>query len=384
MTSTAPIGGTCAPGFEGVREAFAANFAAGREVGASFAATVDGRPVVDLWGGWCDAARARPWARDTIANVFSTTKAMTALCAHVLVERGALDLSAPVSRYWPEFAQGGKERLPVHLLLSHRAGLAALRPPLPTEALYDWGRMTDALAAEAPWWEPGSASGYHAMTFGFLVGELIRRVTGKTPGAFFRDEIAAPLGADFAIGLPAAEDGRVAEMVPPPAEEVRALGAAATLDPESLLGKVMANPAVSPEVANRRPWRAAEIPAANGHGNARSVARLLSALACGGTLDGVRLVGAKTLAGAIEEQSHGRDLVLGVPLRWGLGFMLTSETLPLGPNPSCFGHGGWGGSLGIVDLDARVSWSYVMNKMSPGTLGDTRAVGLAAALYAAL
>jgi CubicO group peptidase (beta-lactamase class C family) len=384
MTTARAVHGDCAPRFAAVCDAFAANFEAAREVGASFAATVDGELVVDLWGGYADAACTRPWQHDTIANVFSTTKAMTALCAHALVDRGLLDLNTPVAGYWPEFAQAGKGAMPVHYLLSHRAGLAAVRAPLPAEAFYDWQRMIDTLAAEAPWWEPGSVSGYHAMTFGFLVGELIRRITGKTPGAFFRDEIAAPLGADFHIGLDATEDHRVAAMVPPTPAEVTAAGTAAVPDPESLLGKVMSNPPLTADAANQRAWRAAEIPAANGHGNARSVARVMAALACGGTLDGVRVLGAQSVARAIEEQCYGPDLVLGFPMRWGLGFMLASPHLPLGPNPRTFGHGGWGGSLGIADLDARVSWAYVMNKMSPGTTGDTRAAAPVAALYRSL
>jgi CubicO group peptidase (beta-lactamase class C family) len=367
-----------------VRDAFAANFAAGREVGASFAATVDGETVVDLWGGHADARRTRPWTRDTIVNVFSTTKAMTALSAHICVDRGLLSLDAPVARYWPEFADAGKEAMPVHYLLSHRAGLAAVRPVLPTEALFDWRRMVETLAAEAPWWEPGGASGYHAMTFGYLVGELVRRVSGRSAGAFFREEVAIPLGADFHIGLAASEEGRVAEMVPATPEEVAAAGPMAALDPESLLGKVLGNPPLTPAVANRHAWRAAEIPAANGHGNARSVARVMAALACGGTLDGVRLLGEGTLARAIEVQFDGTDRVLRIPMRWGLGFMLTSERVVLGPNPRTFGHGGWGGSMGVADLDARVSWAYVMNRMSPGTTGDSRVLGMVEALYAGL
>jgi CubicO group peptidase (beta-lactamase class C family) len=378
------IQGNCDHRFAAVRDAFAANFEAGREVGASFAATLDGKLVVDLWAGHADAGYTRPWERDTIVNVFSTTKAMTALCAHLLVDRGLLDLDAPVARYWPEFSNAGKATMPVRYLLSHTAGLAAIRQPLSAATLYEWPRMVQALADETPWWEPGSASGYHAMTFGYLVGEVIRRISGKTPGAFFRDEVAAPLRADFHIGLAAADDARVAEMIPPSAEETAAAGTAAAVDPESMLGKVMGNPRLSPELANTRAWRAAEIPAANGHGNARSVAKVLAALACGGTLDGVRLLRTETIERAIEEQCYGRDLVLGFPLRWGLGFMLASADLPLSPNPRTFGHGGWGGSLGFADLDARVSWAYVMNKMSPGTTGDTRAAGPIAALYASL
>jgi CubicO group peptidase (beta-lactamase class C family) len=378
------VEGECAPRFAAVRAAFEASFAQGRELGAAFAATVDGELVVDLWGGFADAARTRPWERDTLVNVFSTTKAMAALCAHMLADRGRLDLDAPVARSWPEFARGGKQALPVRFVLSHQAGLAALRPPLPTEALYDWERMTAALAAERPWWEPGSASGYHAMTFGYLVGELARRADGRSLGRFFREEVAGPLGADFHIGLPAAEDARVAELVPPSAEEVAAAGAAAALDPESLLGKVMGNPRLDPAEANTPAWRRAEIPAANGHGNARSVARVMAALACGGALAGTRLLREGALARAISQQCLGPDLVLPLAMRWGLGFMLSHPGLPLGPNPRCFGHGGWGGSLGIADPDARVSWAYVMNKMSPGTTGDTRAFTLAQALYSAL
>src|SRR2546426_11011682 len=222
MMAPPAVQGCCDARFAVVREAFAANFEAGREVGASFAATVDGEPVVDLWGGHADAARTRPWARDTIVNVFSTTKAMTALCAHMLADRGRLDLDAPVARYWPEFARAGKERITTRHLLTHSAGLAALRRSLPTEALYDWTRMVEALAAETPWWEPGSANGYHAMTYRYLVGEVVRRLTGKTLGKFLRDEVTAPLGADFHIGLAPSEDARVAEMVPPNAAEAAA------------------------------------------------------------------------------------------------------------------------------------------------------------------
>lgn len=380
----ATVDGECERRFAGVRDAFVANFDAGREVGASFAVTVGGRLVVDLWGGFVDATCTRAWERDTIVNVFSTTKAMTALCVHQLVDRGQLDLDAPVAGYWPEFAAGGKGSMPVRHLLSHQAGLAALREAMPIEALYDWSRMTAALASEVPWWEPGSASGYHAMTFGFLVGEVMRRITAKTPGVFFHDEVSGPLDADFHIGLAASEDHRVAEMIPPSAEELAAAGPAAQIAPDSLLGKVMGNPPLDPAVANQAAWRRAELPAANGHGNARSVARVLAALACGGEIDGVRLLRRESIARATTEQWFGTDLVLGIPMRWALGFMLTSPTLPLGPNPHAFGHGGWGGSLGIADPDAGVSWAYVMNKMSPGTTGDSRAGALLAPLYAAL
>ena len=377
------IQGTCDARFAAVRETFAASFETGREVGASFAATLDGRMVVDLWGGHADAARTRPWERDTIVNVFSTTKAITALCAHLLADRGLLDLDAPVARYWPEFAAAGKESIPVRMLLSHTAGLAAIRQRMPLEGLYDWDRYAAAIGAETPWWEPGTANGYHAVTFGHLVGEVIRRITGKRVGQFLRDEVAGPLGADFHIGLPASEDRRCGEMVGPTAAENTAAGLAAPA-PDSLRAKVLANPPLRPEQANTSAWRRAEIPAANGHGNARSVARVLAALACGGALDGVRLLRAESIDRAIETQAYDRDLVLGFKIKWGLGFMLASAELPLSPNPRAFGHGGWGGSLGFADLDARASWAYVMNKMAPGTAGDTRGFALMAALYGAL
>jgi CubicO group peptidase (beta-lactamase class C family) len=379
----ASVHGECAPRFAKVQDAFAAHFAAGREVGASFAAFLDGELVVDLWGGFSDAARTRPWQRDTIVNVFSTTKAMAALAAHWLVDRGLLDLDAPVARLWPEFSAAGKSSLPVRWLLSHQAGLAALRAPIPLEALLDASRMAEVLAAEEPWWQPGTASGYHAMTYGYLVGEVVRRAGGRSLGALFRDEVAGPLGADFHIGLPSSEDPRVAELVPPSAAEARLAGEVAP-DPDSLIAKVLGNPPLTAEFANTLPWRRAEIPAANGHGNARSVARVMAALALGGSLDGVRLLRTQTLERAISEQCFGVDLVLPLPMRWGLGFMLTHAGLPLGPNPRAFGHGGWGGSLGIADPDARLSFAYVMNKMSPGTTGDTRAFTLAQALYGSL
>lgn len=378
---TTEIHGTCAPRFAAVRDAFAANFDAGREVGASFAATLGGESVVDLWAGDADAARTRPWQRDTIVNVFSTTKAVTALAAHILVDRGRLDLDAPVARWWPEFAVQGKQAITPRQLLSHTAGLAAVRARLRVEAFYDWPAMIAALAGETPWWEPGTANGYHALTYGYLVGELIRRIDGRTPGAFIRDEIARPLGADFHVGLPASEDARVADMVPPTADEA-ATAASIIRPPESLYAAVMGNPPLQPEIANTPAWRRAEIPAANGHGNARSVARIMAVLAGGGALDGVRLLSRETIERAITEQIYGQDLVLNFPIRWGLGFMLNSPTLPLSPNEHTFGHGGWGGSLGFADLDAGASWAYVMNKMTPGTAGDNRAFLLVQAFYA--
>jgi CubicO group peptidase (beta-lactamase class C family) len=376
------VEGYCAPRFARVKDAFAKNFAVEHEVGASFAATIDGELVVDLWGGSADAAGVRPWQRDTLANVWSTTKAMCALSAHMLVDRGQLELDAPVARYWPEFAAAGKESLPVRWLFSHQAGLAGLSESLPAEALLDWPRFIAALAAQKPLWQPGTRSGYHGLTFGHLLGELVRRSDGRSPGRFFREEVAEPLHAEFWIGLPESEEKRVAEMIPPdPPQPLAALPAPG--DKQYELRRALANPAVTPAIANPRAWRAAEVPAANGQANARGAARVMAALACGGSLDGVKLLGEATLANAIAEQCYGRDLVLG-PMRWGLGFMLVSKDLPLSPNPRSFGHGGWGGSFALADCDARLSLAYVMNRMSPGTTGDKRLGRLLRAVYGGL
>lgn len=386
MTNIVETHGYCDQRFSAVEEAFSRNLESGEEIGASFAATMDGEFVVDIWGGYADAAQTRVWERDTIVPVFSTTKAMTALCALMLVDRGLLDLDSPVARYWPEFAQAGKEKLPVRYLLSHQSGLAGFDEPITGEALYDWNRIVDLLAAQKPWWEPGKQSGYHLLTFGYMVGEVVRRITNRTLGTFFREEVAMPLKADFHIGLPEEYDSRVGEMVPPPMPPIPRPGDPDNIyiAPDSLMARVLGNTPPTTERTRDRSWRAAEIPSANGHGNARSVARVAAALACGGELDGVRLLTLPTIEKAIEEQCYGPDLVLAVPIRWGLGYALNSKEFPMSRNPRAFFWGGWGGSLIVVDLDARLSWAYVMNKMNAVLTGDTRGTGLAAALYAAL
>ncbi len=383
MAGKVEVHGKCDPKFNNVKDAFSRGFEEEGDVGACFAATVDGKFVVDIWGGYADPARTRPWEENTIVNVWSTTKAMTALCALILVDRDQLDLDAPVAHYWPEFAQNGKENIPVRYLLSHSSGLAGFQEPITTEVLYDWDRAVGLLAAQKPWWEPGTASGYHSITFGYLIGEVLRRITGKSPGTFFREEVAEPLGADFHIGLPLEHDERVAELIPPP---VLKPGEEGYVDPKDMseISRKMGNPSMPATITRERAWRAAEIPAANGHGNARSVARIAALLACGGELDGVRLLSMATIEKAIEEQISGTDLVLQVPMRFGLGFGLNSEETPVGPNPRTFFWGGWGGSLIVIDLDARVSFSYVMNLMTTGTMGDKRSIRPARALYEAL
>jgi CubicO group peptidase (beta-lactamase class C family) len=382
------IEGTCEPRFERVRAAFAENFEKRGEYGAAVAVTIDGRQVIDLWGGHADKERTRPWTRDMIVNVFSTTKGLTAICAHRLVDKGLLDLDAPVARYWPEFAQNGKDAIPVRDLLNHRAGLPALRRKLKKENFYDWDFMANALAAEEPWWTPGTKHGYHAITFGWLAGEVIRRITGKSMGTYFRDEIARPLGIDCHIGLDASEDARCGQMMqspPPPPDEVN-LFDYAFKNPESLTAKVFMNPSdgLRSSVINSREWRAAEIPAANGHTNARALARLYGAIARGGEVDGVRVLAPEAIRRCHTEESSGPDAVLLITTRFSPGFMVTQPQDQWGPNPHTFGHPGAGGSLGFADPDAKIGFGYVMNKMGPGIIIDPRARALFDALYASL
>ena len=382
------IEGHCDPRFERVRAAFAENFEKRNEYGAAVAVYVDGAPVLDLWGGHADRERTRPWTRDTIVNLFSTTKGLTAICAHRLVDQGLLDLDAPVALYWPEFARAGKDHIRVRQLLNHRAGLPALRRPMPDESIYDWAAMTSALAAEEPWWTPGTKHGYHAITYGWLVGEVMRRITGKTPGRYFRDEIAAPLGLDCHIGLDVKDDARCAQMIqspPPPADQVNIFKYAQD-NPESVTAKAFFNPGAAMKLGavNGRAWRGAEIPAANGHGTARALARLYGALACGGALDGVSVLEPRAIARCYTEESSGRDEVLMIPTRFSTGFMLTQPHDPMGPNAHPFGHPGAGGSLGFADPDTGIGFGYTMNKMGPYILIDPRARALLEAVYASL
>jgi CubicO group peptidase (beta-lactamase class C family) len=344
-------------------------------LGASFAATIDGEYVVDLWGGYANEAGTVPWERDTITNVYSTTKVMTALCVLILVDRGLLDLDAPVARYWPEFSQGGKGRIPVRWILSHSSGLSGFGEALPLEALYDWERIIKVLERQKPWWEPGTRSGYHAVTFGYLLGELVRRVSGKTPGRFFRDEAAVPLGADFHIGLPVEHEERVAEMTK------LSQMLPGNIDPESIAGRTLLNPSFTPGHSDRA-WRGAEIPASNGHGNARSVARVGSLLACGGSLEGRVYLSRATILKAIEEQINGTDLVLGMPIHWGLGVGLAGENEKvLFLSPRSFYWAGLGGSWIEMDLDTRSCFSYVMNRLQLSLTGDQRMNSLREAFF---
>ena len=375
------VQGHCDARFAPIRDIFEKSFADGEELGAAIAFCLDGEMVVDLWGGHRDVARTKPWTRDTLVNTYSTTKGMTAICAHQLVERGLVDLDAPVAKYWPEFAAKDKDAIPVRWLLSHQAGLPAVRKPLTQDMLYDWNAMAAALAEQDPWWEPGTKHGYHALTFGHLVGEVIRRVSGRSVGAFFRDNVAGPLGADFHIGLAAEHDARCSELfgsLAPPSSTPGGPVIPGPLgellrdmtDPTTMAGAAFNNPPGRSDRVNTREWRAAEIPAANGHGTATALARIYGALARGGTLGGVRLLEPASIELARSEQAFGPDAVLGgLPMRFGLGFMLRQDFMPISPNANAFGHPGAGGSIGMADPDAKVGFGYVMNKMKLGLVG---------------
>lgn len=372
------IHGFCDEQFAPVREAFEANFAERGDVGASAAVSLEGEMVVDLWGGHRDAERTLPWEQNTIVNVYSTTKTMAALCALVLADRGELDLYAPVGRYWPEYACNGKEATEVRHFLSHSAGLSGMDEPMSGDDLYDWDKMVDALARQAPWWEPGTASGYHALTQGYLIGEVVRRITGRTLGRFFAEEIAGPLGADFHIGTGEEHFPRIGELIPPPA------GPAQEMPQDSIAGRTFANPLARATVSGTAGWRRAEIPAANGHGNARSVVRAQTPVANGGRAFGHTLMSEGGCRRVFDEQANGRDLVLGVPIRFGMGYGLTSDLMPMGPNPHIAYWGGWGGSSVVVDQDARLCVSYVMNRMEGSLLGDRRGFSITQAAYQSL
>jgi CubicO group peptidase (beta-lactamase class C family) len=365
------IHGVCDERFEPVRKALAESLNQD-DVGASAAVYVDGEPVADLWGGYADAARTIAWERDTITNVWSTTKTMVALCALILADRSDLDLAAPVARYWPEFAAAGKQHVQVRHVLAHTAGLPDFDGPVTAGDLYDWTAVTTRLAAQAARWEPGTLAGYHSLTQGFVVGEVIRRITGRFPGVFFAEEVAGPLGADFHIGVPAEHDHRVAPVIAPPSSPS---GDWIASPPSGAQASMDASAEIRVSDGNSVAWRRAQIPSASGFGNARSVAAVQSVLACGGTARGVRVLSPAGCDLARHEQYRGFDQVLGASMRYGMGYGIFDR--------SC-GWGGWGGSLVMVDLDARMTVSYVMNQMLDQDLGDYRGLGIVMAAYEGL
>jgi CubicO group peptidase (beta-lactamase class C family) len=380
MTAMAELTGSCDARFEAVRVALQQNIDSGEEIGASVTLDLDGEIAIDLCGGFRDEARTQQWTPDTITNVWSTTKTVTSLAALMLVERGQLDVDAPVAQYWPEFAAAGKQEVLVRHLLSHTSGVSGLDQPASVDDLYDWDKSTSRFAAQAPWWEPGTASGYHALNFGHLIGEVVRRISGKPLKQFVAEEIAGPLGADFQIGAAESDWGRIADVTPPPPLpfDLEALGM------DSPVVKTFTGPFVDANYANTPEWRHADIGAANGHGNSRSIARILSVISRGGEVDGVRLLSPETIDIIFREQANGIDLVLGVPLRFGIGYGLPQlDTLPYIPDRKICYWGGWGGSVIIMDTDRKMTIAYMMNRMGAGIIGSDRAEQYVRAIYAA-
>lgn len=390
------VNGDCDPRFAQVREEFERNFAERGEVGASVSIMLDGEPVVDLWGGQADAEAGLPWQRDTIVVVFSTTKGMTALAAHMLADRGALDFDAPVARYWPEFAQAGKADIPVRMLLNHQAGLAAWREPLPDGALYDWDLAVGRLAEQPTWWEPGTRVGYHAVTFGHLVGEVVRRVAGRSVGTFLREEVAEPLDVDLFIGLPEKAEPRVARSVlyDYSGEAESEFAALVLADPEGLPCKLQLNTGGwlgNQELLDTRASHAAEIPAANGITNGRGLATMYAPLSLDGALGAVRLVSDDAIPLMRYTQSRTeRDASAMVATAFTLGFLKSWDNRSLGEGMStiigehAFGHAGLGGSLGFADPAVRMSFGYTMNRHGHGTGINARGQSLVDAAYRAV
>jgi len=372
------INGTVKLGYEPVRDAFASTFEEGFEVGASVAVMHKGEMVVDIWAGHTDLARTTDWQSDTLVNVWSSTKTMMFLVLLTLADQGQLSLDDPVYKYWPEFKANAKEGVLVRHLMAHTAGLSGWDQPMTEADLWDHDKCSAILAAQAPWWTPGSASGYHAISQGYLIGELVKRVTGESLGTYFRKNFAEPLGADFYIGAPADQHHRISDLIP---AEPLDLSAA---DPTSIDVRTFSNPMMVGVMANTPQWRQCESPAANGQGNARSLALLQSIISHGGTVNNKTFLSAAGCEALFEEQASGPDLVLGIPMKFGMGYGLNSEFAPVSPNPrSCF-WAGWGGSFVVNDLDAELTYAYAMNRMGSGIIGDLRSAGPLMALYGAI
>jgi CubicO group peptidase (beta-lactamase class C family) len=379
---TPAVHGHADPRFDKVAEAMADELSTGAEVGAAIAIDIDGESVLDIWGGHADAAKTIPWGEDTIINVWSSTKTVTSLAGLMLADRDLVDLDAPVATYWPEFAANGKQDVRVRHLLSHTSGVAGWQEPMTIDDLFDWDTATSLLAAQAPWWEPGTASGYQALNFGFLIGELVRRTAGKSLKDFVREEIAGPLDADFQLGAQPVDYGRIAELIPPPPFDIPF----DALPEDNPTRKTLTNPAPEAQTAHTAAWRDADLGAVNGHGNARSLVRMVSAISLGGTANGVELLTAPTIDRIFDIQSHGPDLVLGAPLKFGIGYALpTPEAVPfLSPDERICFWGGWGGSMVLINPDRRATVAYVMNRMGQGTLGNERTGRYARLIYDAL
>ncbi|KIW77916.1 hypothetical protein Z517_07749 [Fonsecaea pedrosoi CBS 271.37] len=366
----AQVQGQCDPRFAKLKDLVEQRIASGEELGASLTLNVGGKTIVDIWGGWADEAKTKPWQADTITNVWSSTKTIATFACLLAHERGLLNVDDPVAKYWPEFAANGKEKILIRHLMSHTSGLSGWQDKMTVEDVWDVPKATARLAAQAPLWEPGTASGYHATTMGHLLGEVIRRSTGKPMKQFVAEEIAAPLGADLQIGALEKDWPRIAPVIPPPPLPLDF----SKMDPNSPAVKTFANPPTDALISLRPEWRAADMSAVNGHTNARALNRVLSAIPNGGSVDGIKLLSPETIELIFREQSNGTDLVIGMPLRFGIGYGLgggaTAQTLPFMPTEKTCFWGGWGGSLEIMDCHRNVTFTYVMNKMGPGIMAN--------------
>ncbi|HUU64270.1 MAG TPA: serine hydrolase domain-containing protein [Dehalococcoidia bacterium] len=391
------VSGKCAPKFERVREEFERNFKEREEVGASVCVTLDGETVVDIWGGTADVDTGEPWKEDTVSVVFSATKGATALCAHILASRGLLDIDAPVVKYWPEFGKAGKENITVKMLLNHQAGLPHVRKPLPQGAYYNWDIMVHALEEQEPFWEPGTRHGYEFVVFGWLAGEVVRRVSGKSLGRFLQDEVAKPLGLDFWIGLPEEMEPRVSKIIMFDPQQMldTPFMRTALADPNSIQGLALFNDGgtLTVDGVDSRAIHAAEVGGAGGITNARGLAGMYAPLACGGSLNGVNLVDRDTLARmSTVSSSTGQDMTLLIPMRFSLGFIKSHDNRRQPPgmqdsmilSEDAFGHPGAGGSIGFADPRERISFGYMMNKMGPGLGLNPRGQSLVDAVYISL
>ncbi|KAI9926609.1 hypothetical protein ASPWEDRAFT_54537 [Aspergillus wentii DTO 134E9] len=373
------IHGHCDPAFSSVRDLLQNRLSQGDELGASLCVNIDGKNVLDLWGGHADTARTKPWNEDTVTGVWSVSKVITSLAAQILIDRGLLDPKEKVSKYWPEFGVNGKENILVSHILSHSSGVSAWESPVTKEDIYDVKKSTEKLAQQSPWWTPGEHSGYHLSNQGHMIGELVRRISGKSLTQFIADEIANPLNADFHLGLPEEHWHRAAENTPPPHLPLDGI------DPQSVAGKSLFGSPLPADAVMSAGFRKAEIGASNGFSNARALARIGSMVVLGGTVDGRQYLSPRTIDGMVEEQIRGLDLVLGMQMRFGLGVGLpVSQTVPFIPEGRICFWGGWGGSMIIMDLDRRMSIGYVMNKMGMGTLGNENTAAYVKAIYEAV
>jgi CubicO group peptidase (beta-lactamase class C family) len=384
------ISGYCEEKFDEVKKAFEKNLNSGKECGASFSVTIEGKTVIDLWGGYADAAKTKPWQKDTIVNVYSTSKFATAICVLMLVDKKIIDVNAPVADYWPEFSQLGKEKITIGHLLSHTAGLPGFDEILEVKDFYNWKKVTETLSHQKPWWDDRKRSGYHAFTFGFLLGEVVKRVSNKSLGQFLKEEITGPLDIDFHIGLSDLERSRVAELIPPKMGGIKGkimMWMMGLIMRKTLFTKVFTNPIMTHEDFMTKEWQSAEIPAANGHGNAGAVAKIGAILANGGELNGVRFLSHEIIEKTLEIRTEGKDLVLNMPIKFGLGFGINNAgglMSKICPNTRTLYWGGYGGSLIIADLDEKMSLAYVMNKQGYKIIGDPRGERLIKAVYSSL